>query len=293
VGRRFFWAARDPGVVEVTQAGVVRAVAVGTTEVAASVEGQSAVARVTVVGRPIATVQLEPAAIQLVVGQRQRLAARTLNDAGAPAPAPVAWSSVTPGIVSVSADGEVTAVAPGAGSVRATSGDATATAVIVVTPVPVASVAIAPSAPDIAVGTTTQLTATLRDAGGGTLAGREVSWNSRDPGIAVVSSSGQVTGIAPGTATVVARADGQSATATVTVRAVPSPASASPPTPAASASAAPSSSARWSPTRPATRSSDAPSPGRRATRASPGSTATGSSPACPPARPPSRPPART
>jgi uncharacterized protein YjdB len=197
VGRRFFWAARDPAVVEVSQSGVVRALAVGTTEVAASVEGQSAVVRITVVARPIATVQVQPAALQLVVGQRQRLAARTLNDAGVAAAAPVAWTSVTPGIVSVTADGEVTAVAPGAGSVRATSGDATAAAVIVVTPVPVASIAVAPAAPGLVAGSTVTLVATLRDAAGGTLTGRDVSWSSRDPGVAVVSSTGQVTGIAP------------------------------------------------------------------------------------------------
>jgi uncharacterized protein YjdB len=39
--------------------------------------------------------------------------------------------------------------------------------------------------------------------------------------VAVVSSTGQVTGIAPGTATIVASAEGRSATATVTVRPVP------------------------------------------------------------------------
>lgn len=220
VGRRVFWSSRDPGVAEVSQSGVIHAVAVGTTLVAASAEGRAATATVTVVARPVTVVQIEPATVQLTVGGRQRLTARTLNDAGTPAAAAVAWTSLSPEVVSVSADGEVTALAPGAGSVRATAEDATATAVVVVTPVAVAAVAIAPAAPSIVAGETVQLAATPTDAAGAPLAGRAVSWSSRDPVVAAVSSSGQVTGIAPGTATVVATVDGQAATATVTVRPV-------------------------------------------------------------------------
>lgn len=221
VGRRIFWSSRDPAVVDVSQSGVVRALTVGTTEVAASVEGQGALARVTVLARPITTVQIDPATLQLVVGARQRLAARTLNDAAAPAAAAVTWTSLNPEVVSVSADGEVTALAPGAGSVRATAEGASATAAIVVSPVPVASVAIAPGSPSLVAGSTLQLTATPADAAGAPLSGREVSWSSRDPGIALISSSGQVTGIAAGTATIAATVEGRSATTTVTVRPVP------------------------------------------------------------------------
>ena len=221
VGRRIFWSSRDPGVVEVSQAGVIRALAVGTTEVAANIEGRSALASVTVLARSIATVQIDPATLQLAVNGRQRLAARTLNDAGGPAAAAVTWTSLSPEVVSVSADGEVTGVAPGVGSVRATAEGATATAAVLVTPVPVANIAVTPAAPSVVAGSTLQLTAVIRDAAGGSLANRTVSWNSRDPGTVVVSSTGQVTGIAPGSGVVVATADGQSATVTVTVTAVP------------------------------------------------------------------------
>ena len=207
--------------VTVNQSGVIHARALGTTQVAASVEGRAAVARVTVLARPIATLQIEPATVQLVVNTRQRLTARALNDAGAPAAAAVTWTSETPAIVSVSADGEVAGLAPGVGTVRATAEGVTATAAVIVTPVPVARVTVTPAAPSLLVGATQQLTATPTDAAGTPLTGREVSWSSRDPGVAVVSSTGQVTGIAPGTATIVATIEGQSATATVTVRPVP------------------------------------------------------------------------
>ena len=147
VGRRIFWSSRDPQVVEVSQAGVLRALALGTTQVAASAEGRAATATVTVLPRAIATVQIDPATLQLVVNGRQRLVARTFNDAGAPAAAPVTWTTLSPGVVSISADGEVTALSPGVGSVRASAGGVTATAAIVVTPLPVARITITPSAP--------------------------------------------------------------------------------------------------------------------------------------------------
>ena len=221
VGRPVFWSARDTNVALVSQSGVISARSVGTTQVAASVEGRTAVARVDVVARPITAVRIEPTSLQLVVGSRQRLTARALNDAGAPVATAITWTSETPAVVSVSPDGEVTALASGAGSVRAAAGSVTATAAVVVSAVPVARVAVAPATSSITVGATQQLTASATDVAGATITGRVVAWSSRDPGVAVVSSTGQVTGIAPGSATIVAAIDGQSATATVTVRAVP------------------------------------------------------------------------
>ena len=221
VGRPIFWSARDTTVVSVSQTGVVQALRVGTTQIAASAEGRSGVATVTVRARPVATLQVDPATVQLVVSGSQQLTARALNDAGAPAAATITWSSLNPSIVSVSASGVVVGVSAGVGSVVATADSVTATAAVVVTPIPVASVTVAPSAPSIVAGTTQQLTATAADASGAPLAGRTVSWTSRDPSIAVVSSGGQVTGIAPGTTSIVATIEGQTAMATVTVRPVP------------------------------------------------------------------------
>lgn len=221
VGRPIFWSARDTSIVSVSQTGVVQALRVGTTQIAASAEGESGVATVTVLARPVATLQVDPATVQLVVNGRQQLNARALNDAGAPAAVTITWTSLNPSIVSVNASGVVVGVSPGVGSVVATADSVTATAAVVVTPIPVASVTVSPVAPSIVVGATQQLTASAADASGAPLTGRTVSWTSRDPSVAVVSSTGQVTGIGPGTTSVVATIEGQTATATITVRPVP------------------------------------------------------------------------
>lgn len=221
VGRQIFWSSRDTLIATVTQAGVIHGIAAGTTQISASAQGQSAVAAVSVVARPIASLTADPATVQLVVGGTQRLTARAANDLGAPVEATITWTSLDPGVVSVTSDGLVTALAPGVGSVRATADNVTAEAAVVVARVPAASVRVSPATASLTAGATQQVTATAYDAGGNLLAGRNVSWTSRDPKVASVSSTGLVTAIDSGTANVVATVEDQTAAAVITVRPAP------------------------------------------------------------------------
>jgi uncharacterized protein YjdB len=79
-----------------------------------------------------------------------------------------------------------------------------------------ASVTVTPASPSIAAGATVQLTATVKAADGSTIT-RPVTWSTSAPAVATVSTSGLVTGVAAGTATITATSDGQTGTATVTV----------------------------------------------------------------------------
>jgi hypothetical protein len=92
----------------------------------------------------------------------------------------------------------------------------TATAV---KPTTVASITLSPSSATVAVGKTTKLTATLKDAQGNKLTGLPVSWSSVNSKIAKVDSSGTVTGLAAGSARIVAASGGVRDTAKVTVTA--------------------------------------------------------------------------
>src|SRR5207247_7334120 len=73
-------------------------------------------------------------------------------------------------------------------------------------------------------GQTVQLTAPPKDANGNTLAGRTIAWASSNPAAATVNTSGRVTGVAAGTATITATSEGKSGTAAITVTAPPAPA---------------------------------------------------------------------
>ena len=88
-------------------------------------------------------------------------------------------------------------------------------------PVTVASIAVSPKADSIGLGATAQLTATLRDAQGGSVTGSGVAWRSSDNSVASVSTSGLVTAGASGTAVVIASIGGRADSALVTVTAAP------------------------------------------------------------------------
>jgi hypothetical protein len=63
-----------------------------------------------------------------------------------------------------------------------------------------------------------QLTATPKDASGNELSGRTVDWSTSNANIAAVSSSGLVSGVALGTATITATAEGKSGSASIAVK---------------------------------------------------------------------------
>lgn len=81
----------------------------------------------------------------------------------------------------------------------------------------VASVTVTPGTDSIVPQQSVQLTAIPRDAGGSAVAGASVSWSVTPAGVVTVNSSGVVTGVAAGTAAVMALSGAKSATATITV----------------------------------------------------------------------------
>jgi len=82
---------------------------------------------------------------------------------------------------------------------------------------PVASLTVTPATASVQVTGTVQLTATLFDAQGNTLTGRNVTWSSSSQAVATVNQTGLVTGAGGGEVTVTATAEGRSGTAAVTV----------------------------------------------------------------------------
>lgn len=88
-------------------------------------------------------------------------------------------------------------------------------------PAAVASVAISGGTSPLTAGATTQLAATPRDASGTALTGRSVAWSTSAGSVATVSSTGLVTAIAPGVATIGATSEGIAGSTAITVVPVP------------------------------------------------------------------------
>lgn len=84
------------------------------------------------------------------------------------------------------------------------------------TPAPATSITLAPATTSVVVGATRQLTATILPNDGAT---RNVSYASSNPAIATINSSGLITGVAVGTATVTGKVGSKIASTAVTVTA--------------------------------------------------------------------------
>jgi trimeric autotransporter adhesin len=220
LGRTVAWTTADPAIATVSGSGVVTGVAVGEVTITATSEGKSGASRLTVSAISVATVAVDPPTTSIAEGATVELTATAKDADGATlAGRAPTWSTSDAGVASVNANGKVTGLSAGTATISATVESKTGTAAITVIRRPVASVTLSPSAPTVTTGKTAQLTATVKDAQGVVLQGRVVTWTTSAEGVAKVSGSGLVTGVAPGTATITATSEGVSGTTTVTVTA--------------------------------------------------------------------------
>lgn len=220
--RKVVWASENTTVATVSQSGVVTAVAAGVVQVAASSGGKSANATVTVTPRPVSLVRVTPGSATISVTGSITLHAEALDASGAPVLGlPVVWTSSNETIAVVSGGGVVAGIAAGSVTISATVGGRTGTAALIVAPQPVASVSVSPSADTIVVGGRVTFRATPLDAQNIPLADRTIAWTSDNPAVATISSTGEVLGLAVGSARVRATVEGKFADATILVQPVP------------------------------------------------------------------------
>src|SRR5438105_3578574 len=196
----------------------------GTYQVIATQSGGTlaSTAAVTISSVPGAPVAVSPVAAGLTVGATTQLTATPEDSSGtALTGRAVTWATSNAAVATVSVSGLVTGVAAGSATITATSEGQSGTSALTVTNVPVASMTVSPATATVTIGTTTQLTATPKDANGTALSGRAVIWATSNAAVATVSASGLVTGVAAGSATITATSEGQSGTSAITVTNVP------------------------------------------------------------------------
>lgn len=218
-GRTVVWSSSNVAVAIVSAGGVVSTLAPGIVTIGATSEGRTGVATIVVLERRASAVTIRPEAAQLIVGRTLALESQVTDASGNVLPGrPVTYVSETPSVASVSAAGVVTALAPGRTRILAASEGRTGSATIDVLPEPVATLQLSPETGTVVVGDSLRLLATARRQDGQLVTGRRIEWRSGAPTIAVVRSDGTVVGTAPGTAVILATAEGVVASATITVR---------------------------------------------------------------------------
>ncbi len=210
------------GVATVTATGpltaTVTAIGSGQATITGTSGTKSGTATINVAIVPVASVTVTPTTDTVTLGGTVQLTATLKDSAGNTLTGrTVTWQSLNTGVATVSATGLVTSVNVGTAVIKATSGGSQGLAEVTVNQVPVGSVTISPQNDTVSIGAQKQLTATVVDANGHTITNPAVTWSSPTPGIAIVSSTGLVQGVATGTAQIIAASGGKADTNTTLV----------------------------------------------------------------------------
>lgn len=202
------WSSSDGNIAMVDEDGTVTGLKVGTAEITASCNGQTAACTVTVY--PVATALTLPETADVAVGGTVTLEAivepADINDT-------VKWTSSDEAVATVATDGVVTGIAPGECEITAICGGKSATCKIAVKPL-AERIVLDMEALTLAVGGTGTLhgETTPADAAG------TISWASSDETVATVDQAGTVTALKSGTCQITVSCGGVSAVCIVTVQ---------------------------------------------------------------------------
>ena len=203
------WSSGNTAVATVDGTGLVTGVAAGLATITAAI---------TVIINPVVSVSVIPALASVAAGQTVQLTASPKDANGYTLTGrTVLWTSSNTSAATVDASGLVTGVGAGSATITAASENVQGTSAITVTSVAVASVSVAPALATLQVSQTVQLTATPKDASGGTLTGRTVTWATSNKSVASVDGSGLVTAAGAGSATITATSESKTGTSAITV----------------------------------------------------------------------------
>jgi uncharacterized protein YjdB len=237
-GQAVSWSSSSSTVATVSTSGLVTANRSGSATITAAAGGASGRATLTVLAGQISVVNVSPGSASLIAGATQQLVATPQDISGSNVSGQtVTWSTSDASIVKVSSTGVATGAHVGQATITATASGKSGKSTFSVASGPVNSIAISPASGSVQQGKTLQLTDSFTDVAGNPVTAHSVTWASSSSAVAAVSSSGLVTGVAVGSATITSTADGKSSTSAITVTAatVVAPAPAPPPPPPAPA----------------------------------------------------------
>jgi uncharacterized protein YjdB len=215
----FNWASTNTGVATVNGSGLATVVGIGTTDIEASLDGVAGRGELIVIPA-IATIELQPAADTLLaIDDTLRLTALAKDAGGTVIPGiSFNWTSSADTIAAVDDEGLVTARDNGSVTITAEVAAIEGIATVVVRQ-KADSVSVEPAAlPNfVSLYDTAQPAAAAWDANGHPVDDPAFAWFSSDTFVAKVNTSGVITAVGNGLATITASLDGQSSDVSVTV----------------------------------------------------------------------------
>jgi uncharacterized protein YjdB len=220
--RAVTWTSSNADIATVSALGIVTAVAPGTANIVATSGGRSGSAVITVLPplTAVATVDVTMNPPAISTGHTATAVPVLRDGTGAITPNvnhQIQFSSSAPAIATVSSTGIVTGVSTGTATIFATSEGHFGSAVVLVNPPAIVSAVVTAPSLTLQPTITTQAVTVLRDIDNNVQTNRVVTWTSSNPGVATVSATGLITGVASGTTTITATSEGISNTITITV----------------------------------------------------------------------------
>ncbi len=201
------WKSATPATANITSGGLATGLAVGTSAITAGLSGvTSPVDVLTVTAAKLKSIAVTPASPSIAKGLTQQFTATgTYSDSSTKnLTTRVTWKSATPAAATITSAGLATGLAVGTSTITASLSGVTSTAdVLTVTAAKLESIAVTPSSPSIAKGSTQQFTATgtYSDHSTKNLT-TKVTWKSGKPKIATITTGGLATGVAVGTSAI-------------------------------------------------------------------------------------------
>lgn len=212
-GREIHWESEASAVARVSARGVVTAVAPGMTRIFARTDGKRGEAVITVLPIPVAWIDVGAPALMLDEGATAMLVAKPRDAADAVLEGrTVVWSASNPSVADVDQSGRVAGHRIGQSTITATSEGKSAQVLVTVRLPDIATITLSPASLDLEVMDTVTIVATLRDAGGRVLDGRDIQWSVSNPAVATVNAAGVVSARAPGSTLLTASSGSREAT---------------------------------------------------------------------------------
>ncbi|HWP69976.1 MAG TPA: Ig-like domain-containing protein, partial [Gemmatimonadaceae bacterium] len=212
------WSLSDPSAAEFVAQGRLLLKTAGDLSIMAEALERRGNSELKVFRSPVASVTLTPGTASIYRGETLTLKATLRDDQGREVRDAIRWGSTDFSKATVTQDGLVTGVGTGSVVITATSDSRTGSATINVMSPAAVNVNLSVPVSTLLVGQVIQAVATATDASGQVLSGKTIGWQSNNPSIATVNSTGEVKGIAEGNVTLSAIIDGVVASTQLTVK---------------------------------------------------------------------------
>ena len=220
------WSVGNATVATISGTGLATAASAGSTTIAASLNGMSGTATLTVTAaaKSIASIAVSPANATFAAGAGQQfIATATYTDATTgDITSTVAWSTGNPAVATIAVGGLATGVSSGSTSVTAAQSGISATTSFTVSAKTLKSIAVTSATASFAIGGTQQYTATATYTDGTT--GNITStatWSIANTSVATITANGFASGVAAGSTSVQASLSGVSGSTPLTVTIAP------------------------------------------------------------------------